>query len=648
MPGNNRLKTYSLTGGEDLVTPDIDMPYGKARIAFNYEQNYNTGYSRISGYRSLVTTGAGTELDPIVNNTPGEGKILGIKVFNNQIFIFQNQVGGLTTGMWRVIPDEYRIGSEVDGDIPELWGSNIRVTMGSYIEIPASSMYQPKVDPLANDTDEPPIAIAGLEPDGYYEFTIHNFKASARGGTGAYLGLWDDIDDNTLINIGEQVMGSDSNLYVAIQEHKKKANRDPTTSSGYWTEVDDTISLPDASGNEHDITGNSGWLYGVDGKNPAFEFDGTVLRQIDSSYTPNIPHHIESNGNRLALGFRDGEVAMSALGAPFVFNAIYGAGSVGTTDWLTGMMAGPDGVMYIFCKDKTYLMKGMGGPLDQSNLVKHNKDVGAYPYTPAMLAGHALFFDTWGLTELAVTDRFGDVITSSISANVQEALIGAQPVIGKVYRDKAQYRLWFKTTSTDSSTNPHSISLIVTLIKGEEMGITHARYPIDVNHYDIGEYRTGAWSFGGNTEISITGTVDGKLYQMDVGNSFDGEEYTSYLTLPFTFLDSPHKVKKFKKMMINIDSNGFSNINYSADFGFGSAGTPKETGFETIEPSGGRWDWSSWDSFYWGVGYSNYLEGYINGHSENIAVTISNTSAVDFSHTLKDITYVYEYMRIEH
>jgi len=190
------------------------------------------------------------------------------------------------------------------------------------------------------------------------------------------------------------------------------------------------------------------------------------------------------------------------------------------------------------------------------------------------------------------------------------------------------------------------------------MGITHARYPFDVHSCSISEFRFDAWDLSGNTETHIVGTADGYLYQMDVGNSFydpsigtiaeNQIEYTSYLTLPFSFMDSPHKVKKFKKMMLNVESNGFSDLQYSADFSFGNKGQPKETGFDRIEPSGGRWDWSSWSQFYWGVGYSNYIEGYINGHSENIAVTISNTSKTDYSHTLKDISWIYEYLRIEH
>jgi len=204
-----------------------------------------------------------------------------------------------------------------------------------------------------------------------------------------------------------------------------------------------------------------------------------------------------------------------------------------------------------------------------------------------------------------------------------------------------------------------SICLIITLIQGEDMGITHARYPLDIYSMCIDEYRKDAWNLSGNNDIHLVGTYDGYLYHMDVGNSFydpnvTGTEldkqiaYTSYITLPYNNLGSPHKVKKFKKMMVNIESEGFSDLDYAVDFSFGSKRTPKETGTDILNPTGGRWDRSNWSSFYWGVGITNYLEGYINGHAENLAVTISNTSRTEYPYTLKDISYVYEYLRVEH
>ena len=71
----NLLKTFPLQGGEDLVSSVLNIPDGTARILYNYEQTYNSGYSRIKGYRKLVNT-------PL----PGQGPVRGLTVFNNKLY----------------------------------------------------------------------------------------------------------------------------------------------------------------------------------------------------------------------------------------------------------------------------------------------------------------------------------------------------------------------------------------------------------------------------------------------------------------------------------------------------------------------------------------------------------------------------------
>ncbi len=135
---------------------------------------------------------------------------------------------------------------------------------------------------------------------------------------------------------------------------------------------------------------------------------------------------------------------------------------------------------------------------------------------------------------------------------------------------------------------------------------------------------------------------------MDIGNSFDGKEYTSYMTLPFNFLKSPHRVKKFRKMSINIDAHSFAEVRYSADFSFGSKNNPKDTGVSSVERSSGVWNDDLWSNFYYGNGFSSYLEGYVNGHGENISITVTTTSKNTEPYTLKDISFIYQYQRIDH
>ena len=592
----NRLKTFTLTGGEDFVTSPLEIPDGMARIAFNYEQTYSTGYTRIAGYRSLV-----------VGTAPGEGAILGTFVYNNDVYMFRNKTGGVTTGLWVALPAVYD-----DTVSPATVTSS-----GSWTEI------TDVVDYLG--------AATTLLPDGYYDFVIHNFKATVDGDRyrGDYLSGEEYIIGDIVTDAAGD-LGTVGLVYTCDVNHKAS----PAMTAANWTLLSWTTTTPSGS---HNISGSSGNLYGTDGINPAFEFNGTQLKQINSTYTPDVPMHIEANGNRLALGFRAGELAMSELGNPHGFDPVFGAGSIGITDFLTGMMAGPDGVMYIFAKDKTYVLYGMGGPLAQAELKKHSKDVGANPYSMQMLGGHALFFDTWGLTELEVTDRFGDVVTSSLTKNIQNILLGQQVLNSVVLKQKAQYRMYIPSTQGTSDT---TTCLIATLIQEDNIGFTHALYPFSLSTSVSGEI--------GNDEIHIIGTLAGEVFQMDIGTNFNGDEYTSYLTLPFNYLGSPHKVKKIRKVMMNIEATDYVDIKGSADFSYGKGGHPKDVGSDIVEPSGSFWGLGVWGDFYWGGGNTDYIEQYINGHGDNISITVSATSALDKPHTLKDITFVYQYQRIPH
>jgi len=652
----NKIKTFPLTGGEDAISSNLQIPDGTARYLMNYEQNYDTGYSRIKGYRPLV--GDGT--------LPGEGPVRGLTVVDKTAYLFQDKIGATEGGVWKAEVATYRVGSASNADDQALWGTNIQLTPGAWTEL--TNIFLPRPEPLIDVPGE----AATLIPGGYYEFVNSNFRATV-DNSGAYVGGYydtvDAADGNNYTRLYGDICADDGTdglgvtplfggeigaLYICQTRHSEKVNQANNPDLANWIPL---LRQVESIGNSHDVSGETGRLYGVDGKNRAFELDTDTdtLVQINSGYDNDTPHHIESQGNRLCVGFRAGECAFSSVFTPHDFNAVNGAGSVGVQDWLTGMLAGPDGVLYIFCKDKTYLFKGLDGSLSDTELTKHSKDVGAYPYTGQALGEHTFFYDTWGLTSLEVTDKYGDVLTNSISTKIQPVLQGHQPIIAVVSRGKAQYKLYFRKPNESFKTT----LLNATIIDGGSVGFTHSIYPFTITHASIGEWlgQDQSWSFSATEELHIAGVkeldTDGvttvyKVYEMDVGNSFDGESYSSYLTLPFNFINSPHVVKKFRKMMVNVDTLDYTSLDYSVDFNFGANSDPKDTGGGLLKPSGDRWSGGIWDQFYWGTGYTQYAEGYINGIGHNLSVTLVSTSDRENPHTLKDISFIYQELRMEH
>jgi len=652
---SNKLKTFPLVGGEDLVASALRIPDGEARFLYNYEQDFNTGYTRIKGYRPLVS-----------GNLPGEGPVRGLVTFNNNSYMFQDKVGGATGGMWKAVPATWRIGSEADGDSEPLWGINILLSPGSWVEV--TDIRLPRPDPM----DETPGVATTILPGGYYQFVESNFRATV-GRVGNYIGShfitvseadvsyqWEVgaiCTDDGVDALGVTTLfpgGEIDQSYICNTRHSRKTNQANTVIVANWTALERTV---EPLAHSHNISEDGGLLYGVDGFNKAFEFDDTKqqLVQINSGYDNDAPHHIESQGNRLCLGFRAGELAISSTLSPHDFDAVRGAGSTGVQSLLTGLLAGPDGVLFIFCKEKTYLFKGIEGPLAEAELKKHSKDIGCFPYTEQSMGSRTLFYDNWGITSLRASDTFGDVISNSLSNKIQPILAGNQPITSSISRQKAQYKLYFRNFIDNYS----SVILNSTeMMRGEVPAISfsHSVYPFAISCADLHEYKGEEdWSFTSQEELHLVGVKElinevekYYVYQLDIGNSFNGEKYLSYMTLPFNFLGGPHQVKKFRKMILNVNTPDYITLNYSVDFSYGNLGTPKETGSDTLDPSRDRWSNANWSSLYWGGGASQYAKAYINGAGENLSVTITSESATEFPHSLLDISFVYQPLRIEH
>ena len=541
----NKMKTFSLEGGEDFVTPDLVIKDGMARFAENFEQDYNTGYTKMAGFRNYLGSAA----------LPGEGPILGLFMFDRTLRMYRKKVGlneidlfQLFKAVWNTDGTEQTPGSWLAGTV-----------VLDYLGAPTTLTYSDRA---------------------ILQTVQHNFKA---------------VGSTTTSSLDEPYIDSDYNF---------------------------------------------GKIYGADGVNPAFEFNGFNLQQIKSTYTPDIPRHIEANGNRLALGFRAGEIAMSVLGDPTDFSAVSGAGSIGVTDSLTGMSASPDGSMYIFTKNKSYIFYGMSGPLANAELKKYSKDVGCLPYTNQTLGDKSLMWDKYGLTTIDAVERFGDIASNSISNKVQYRFDTMYPRCSTVIGSKAQYRVYLVPNVNDHDPIAPTQALLATMIRGGSLGITHATFPFTVG---VCSYGTVFWDGTETADVHVVGTTAGDVYEMDAGTSYDGVAYTSTLVLPFTHAGSPGYAKKFRKIDINVDAAEETTIQFAAEFSFGRTGDSREV---VLAPSGALWGTKSWGDFVWGGGTVGHLESYINGHGENMSLTITSTGDDVPQYTLKDISITYQMQRI--
>jgi hypothetical protein len=102
-------------------------------------------------------------------------------------------------------------------------------------------------------------------------------------------------------------------------------------------------------------------------------------------------------------------------------------------------------------------------------------------------------------------------------------------------RPKSQYRAWFSD----------GYGLWLTSVNQAYLGATIVSFPNPVSCTDETDLSTGGMT-------SYFGSSDGHgyVYQMDVGNSFDGANIDAFITMAWNPLKSPRILKRFRAASI--------------------------------------------------------------------------------------------------
>src|SRR4029077_11983153 len=83
-------------------------------------------------------------------------------------------------------------------------------------------------------------------------------------------------------------------------------------------------------------------VYGCDGINRGFEFDGDVLVPINTGFSPDTPTHVRGHQLHLVFGFSS-SIGISAVGFPYKWAAVDGAIEIACGDTITNLIRLPGG-----------------------------------------------------------------------------------------------------------------------------------------------------------------------------------------------------------------------------------------------------------------------------------------------------------------
>ncbi|HIJ26297.1 MAG TPA: hypothetical protein HPP79_11555 [Gammaproteobacteria bacterium] len=486
--------------------------------------------------------------------------------------------------------------------------------LGGGLDLVSPALSIPAGAAILAQNFEPELSGGYRRMDGYAAFDgTTTGTPAAVPGSGDIRGIW--------IYGGDVYAFRDNAGGTACVMHK-------ATISG-WTVVTTPVL---AAGGEYEFvnynfTGHSGtiMMYGCDGANKAFQFDGTTFTQLTTGMTTDTPNHIAAFKNHLFLSFTGGSVQHSGLGDPTTWTLSTGAGELATGMEVTGLHPVAGNALVIFSRVRTHILYGTSSA--DWDLKIFSEEAGAKEKTIAFLENDLYFLNDAGVTTLQAVQAYGDFATSNLSQTIKPFLDSRKSnvVAAIVSQEKNQYRVFFDDKTV----------LVGSFVNREVVGFT----TFLLDHQATTAVNGCGFCGSVDGDLMYFGTDEGYIMHIDSGTSFNGGSIQSFLRLPFTHLQSPHRKKRFRKIVVDVDAGSQADISYSVDFEYGERGSSEQT--EIIYGSGSFWDVGEWDSFTWSSPAISRIEGYIDGSGRNFSLLISHNSTTDPAFTLQGVQLNY-------
>lgn len=664
-----------LGGGLDQVTPTLSLPPGVARRAANFECSITGGYTRIAGYERF---------DGRPSPSSANYNIL-VCTFTSTVTVGQTVTGSTSSATGKVIAVTAttlvitrETGTFVINDILNN-GSGFVATVTAVQGVSADGLTDATYQNLAADDYRADIqAVPGsgsILGVAYYNGTLYAwrnnsgataavmYKSTTSGWSAVTLGKTLSFDTGILaIPDGSTVVGQSSGATGVVARtvledgswaaHDAAGQLILSSTTGTFTVgenlrigatvyahvVTAPVQITLAAGGRYETTvanfggGTANYkLYGVSGTNQAFEFDGTTYVPLRTGMAVDTPSHICFHKQHLFLSF-GASVQFSALGYPYQWTPLLGAGEIAMNAQVTNMLVLPgdqsSGALGIYTRSDTSVLYGTSSA--NFSLSTFNSGTGAYPYT-AQNMDQAYVLDDRGVMSLGTSLNFGNFVPASLSMNIPKFIQQHRELsIGStVNRDKGQYRVFFSDGS----------GLYMTVLNGKILGSMPVQFQHNINCCIDSEAPNGG-------TVQFFGSTNGFVYQMDLGTSFDGDPIPANMNLVYNSIKSPRILKRYRKAAVELTGDSYAEIQFGYDLGYRTTALsqPEDASYQNDLRSS-YWDEMVWDNFVWDGSDISPSEIEVTGTAENMAIRISSNSDLLQSFTVNNIIVHYTLRR---
>lgn len=677
-------------GGLDLVSPAMEMRPGTCIDALNFEPDINGGYKRMAGierydgraspssasyWLAACTISATVNVgDTITGATSGATAVV-LQVNGSTELVLTKLTGTF-------VAENFTVSASVKGSITS-------VTINSAISASNHANYKSLAANNYRADIQKPAGSGPIRGVHYYNGSLYcfrdnvgatacnMFKATTSGWVQINFGR--EIQFNAAtgqINEGDTITGGTSGATGVVKRallrtgawasagvgtlvfdtvtgvfQNGEALKVGATSKATSTSVDTAIKLNpggrfDCTNNNFSGTTATFRMYGCDGVNPAFEFDGARLVPIRTGIGSDAPKYITAWKNMLVVAISS-SIAVSGVGQPYSWTALTGASELALGDDCTGILPqlgdANSGALAIFTISKTFVLYGNSSA--DFKLVNQSPDAGAQPYT-AQNIGFAYYLDTKGVVQINATRAYGNFQLSTLTRLIQP-IIDAKRGLAKascIVRANNQYRIFFSDGT--------GIILYMVPVQPDAGGGVAADALGGCMYFDYGSSRymnvvTSIVDTSGIERIFAAGS-DGYVYELNRGTSIDGSNIQAHLMLAFNSSRSPRNRKHYRRTVLQVTCTNTANVRVGYELDYGSINVdPGIRQASTFVGGGSYWDVMTWDQFTWDAPYVSEYTIDTCGNGKNISMLIYADNAIDESYTIHSGIFNYTVGRLE-
>jgi len=592
-----------------------------------------------------------------IDVVPGEGSVLGVWGYLGDLYSFRNKSGGASAGMYKATSagwTEIDLGTALNFDGTtgngEMVIGSILTGAGGASGTVAGVTYYGNWDTGAEGT----VVLTGVTGTFVNNETLSTPTLSFDGGDVEILegdtivgassgktatvkivtiasGGWSTDDAAGYLSITGNtgtwtndeeihVLGAKRALVNGASEPSSK-----TLAYAYGTQYAQTIQ----PGGDYEFVnfnfqGEEGTetMYGVNGVDNAFEFDGTNFTKIRSGLSVDTPSHIEAYKNHLFISYSSGSLVCSGLQLPTVFSTTTGSTELIVGDAVTGISVESKDALAVFGRNNTYILYGKSR--DDFNLTTFYTGAGAVDGTVEKMQT-TIFLDDRGLTSLGATLNYGDFKQSIISEKVDPLIQKYKDNISVSLRvrEKNQYRLYF-----DDKTG-----IAMTFINGKNEGILPFTMRDQISCAASTEDTNG-------DEVLYGGFDDGYVRRIDSGTSFDGGSVAAFLRLAYFHYGTPQLKKRFREILLELAADTSTTLNIYPDFNYGDGTVPTAAAYD-VTVTNDEWTVDDVTNPTLGIAVLDKARARIQGVGENMGILIKNTTTYDSPVTLQGAVVQY-------